>query len=82
MKGGNADPTSESRRAELRMGRNTNARLNRRDEQQAYVGVLAWPKKGHGERPDTLPRDPGGIPKYPGEKCDPKRNAKQLPGTA
>ena len=80
VKGGHAEPTSTSRRAELCMGRHTNALRNRRDEQQAYVSHLLGPK-GHGERLDTLAHDPGGIPKYLGEQCDPKHNAQQPPGT-
>ena len=80
VKGGHAEPTSASRQAELCRGRNTNALRNRRDEQQAYVGYWLGPK-GHGERLDTETRDPDGIPKYPGEQCDPTHNAKQLPGT-
>ena len=80
MKGGHAEPTSTSRRAELCRGRHTNALQNRRDEQQAYVDYWLGPK-GHGERLDTLTRDPGGIPKYPGEQCDPTHNATQPPGT-
>ena len=80
MKGGHTESTSESRRAELCTGRHTNARQNRRDEQQAYVDYRLGPK-GHGERLDTWTRDPEGIPKYPGEQCGPTHNAKQLPGT-
>jgi len=52
MKGGHAESTRESRRAELCMGRHTNALWNRRDEQQAYVDYRLGPK-GHGERLDT-----------------------------
>ena len=80
MKGGHTESTGASRQAELCTGRHTNALQNRRDEQQAYVSYWLGPK-GHGERLDTLTRDPDGIPKYPGEQCGPTHNAKQLPGT-
>ena len=43
-KGGPAEPNSESRRAELRMGRQTNSCLNRRNVVQAYVGYWLGPK--------------------------------------
>jgi hypothetical protein len=43
-KGGHAEPNSESRRAELRMGRKTNSCLNRRNVRQAYVGYWLGPK--------------------------------------
>ena len=80
VKGGHTESTSASRRAELWMGRHTNALGNCRDAQQAYVDYRLGPK-GHGERLDVLTHDPGGIPKYPGEQCGPTYNAKQLLGT-
>ena len=61
MKGGHTESTGASRQAELCTGRHTNALQNRRDEQQAYVSYWLGPK-GHGERLDTLTRDPDGIP--------------------
>jgi hypothetical protein len=80
VKGDHPESTRESRRAELCMGRHTNALRNRRDAQQAYVDYRLGPK-GPGERLDTLTHDPGGIPKYPGEQGAPSHNDKQPPGT-
>jgi hypothetical protein len=45
VKGGHAEPTSESRQTQLRMGRYTNALLNRRYVEQAYVGYWLGPKR-------------------------------------
>lgn len=42
--GGHAEPISESRRAELHTGRQTNSRPNRRHVRQAYVGYWLGPK--------------------------------------
>src|SRR3989441_11546575 len=43
--------------------------------------VIGLVQNGHGERLDTSSRDPGGIPKYPGEQCDPTGHVKRHPGT-
>src|SRR5262245_22571614 len=67
-KGGHAEPTSESRRAQLRRGRHTNSRLNRRHVRQAYVGYRLGPKwTWRNERTpplrlDNSLLDPGCIP--------------------
>jgi hypothetical protein len=45
VNGGHGEPNTESRLAELSMGRQTNSRLNRRQVQQANVGSWAWSKK-------------------------------------
>ena len=53
-KGGNAEPNSESRRAQLSKGRHTNSCLNRRHVRQAYVGYWLGPKWTRGnDRPKT-----------------------------
>ena len=81
VKGGHAESTRASRRAEWCRGRPTNALRHRRDAQHAYGDDRLGPQ-GHGERLDTETRDPEGIPQYPGEQCDPPHHATQLPGTA
>jgi len=67
-KGGPAESPCASRRAELRRGRQTNSRLNRRQVQQAYGGYGLGPKRtwrqerGNSLRLDNLRRAPGCIP--------------------
>jgi hypothetical protein len=81
VKGGHAEPTSESRRVQWRMGRYTNALLNRRYVEQANVG-WAWPKMGTENGWTLLRVIQKASPKYPGEQCGPTRHAKRHPGTA
>jgi hypothetical protein len=80
VKGGPADPTSASRRAQWRMGRYTNALLNRRYVTQANVG-WAWPKMGMEHGWTLLRVIQKASQKYPGEQCGPTRHDKRHAGT-